>query len=429
MEASAGRTPASPDRGLRRDAPRSRRGTLSGWLEARAVKAAIRQIEGEELQDGVQELRRGVYPDVPYTRDATWHASVWRWLARHPSGGEMRRWVAMDGERVVGHLAATPQSYRVNGQRIVAHTPADYMVHPEYGFQALSLMRRFFRSTENCVACDMLPAVIAVETRMWAEEAGKLTYRAKLLDVSQLPSPNLEDARKILGRFLNRGSSGAPEEPTEGPRPEMPPPRPRVPLPAPIKGFLNGGLRAADEALGRGFGGSLRVEELDGFDESFDVLFEKIASTVPCLPEKDAAFLNWRYGPGSPQYPVTVLGVKDPGGQLLGYAVLKVSRNEQDGYPLDLTALPGRPDAARALLRETTRYFRRQGVSMIRYRFVDSPTAPRPNDLWKLGFFPRNDRSNSLLVKFADPTMQETARRISNWAYNVGDGEATFWLY
>ena len=79
---------------------------------------------------------------------------------------------------MVGHLAATPQYYRINGQRVVAHTPADYQVLPQYGFQALLLMRTFFRSTQNCVAVDMLPSVIAVETRLGAEEAGHMQYVA-----------------------------------------------------------------------------------------------------------------------------------------------------------------------------------------------------------------------------------------------------------
>ena len=41
----------------------------------------------------------------------------------------MHRWILAteDGE-VVGHLAAIPQYYRINGQRVVAHTPGDYQV-------------------------------------------------------------------------------------------------------------------------------------------------------------------------------------------------------------------------------------------------------------------------------------------------------------
>ena len=388
------------------------------------MKAKIRQIQGEELQDGIAKLRVIVYPNVPHAADSAWHASIWRWLASHPLGGEMQRWVAVDGDRVVGHLAATPQYYRVNGKRVVAHTPADYMVLPEYGFQALSLMRRFFRATENCVACDMLPAVIAVETRLGAGVAGNLTYRAKLLDVSRLPAPNLDDVQRLAGRFLKRGSEAVGEEEV---RPVVQPPRPRASFPAPVKALFNKSLRVVDAGLGSGVGEGLKVEKLNGFDESFDVLFEKIASVVPCLAEKDAAFLDWRYGPGSPQHPVTILGARDREG-LLGYAVLKVTQDGQDGYPLDLVALPGRADVAQALLWEAIRYFRSEKVSIIRYRFLDSPTAPRSNDLWRLGFFPRNKRRNTLLVKFADGELHETGRDIDNWSYNVGDGEASFWV-
>ena len=79
---------------------------------------------------------------------------------------------------------------------------------------------------------------------------------------------------------------------------------------------------------------------LDGFDASFDDLFESVAAALPCVPEKDAAFLRWRYGPDSPQHPVTVIGVRD-GETLLGYAVLRVTREGDNGYMLDLTTRPG----------------------------------------------------------------------------------------
>jgi len=138
--------------------------------------------------------------------------------------------------------------------------------------------------------------------------------------------------------------------------------------------------------LSSGFGGGLRAEVLEGFDESFDELFENVAAAVPCVPEKDAAFLRWHYGPGSPQFPVTVLAVKE-GETLLGYAVLMVTSTGQDGNVLDLTTLPDRRDTARALLRESVRSFRRAGVQIVRYRFLESPTSPRSSDLRQLGFF------------------------------------------
>lgn len=384
---------------------------------------------------GVNKLRTLIYPHYPEAHYTDWHESVWSWLGEHPAADQLHRWVVATGEEIVGHLAATPQYYRVNGQRVLAHTPADYQVMPQYGFQALSIMRKFFRTVENCVACDMVPTVIAVETRLGAVEAGKMQYAAKLLDVSRLPSPTIDDARRLLSRngggpqghyrgFEGSGASAATAEEENAP----PPVRPRAPIPAPVKGLLNRGLAVLDEVLGSGMGDRVKVSRLGGaFDASFDALFENIAAVVPCIPEKDAAFLNWRYGPGSPQYPVTVLVARE-GTRLLGYAVLRVTREGEDGYVLDLTARPGRHDAARALLRETVREFRQQKAHIIRYRFADSSTSPRTADLWRMGFFPRNDRSNTLLVKLADAELQETARDVANWSYGVGDGEATFWV-
>jgi len=401
------------------------------------VKVVIRPLDDLSLEDGVAHLRIQAYPQFPETYDVEFYSFVYRWFESHPLGNEMHRWVAVadDGQnegRVVGHLAATPQYYRVGGQRVVAYTPCDFMVDSRHGFQAFSLMRTFFRTTENCVACDMVPAVIAVESRLGAELAGQLQYAAKLLNVSRLPVPPIPSpVRRLLNlqqTVTARGYASRPEIQRHDAEEHVAPPlmRPRVPIPAPVKKLLNEGLRIADEVLSSGFGGDLRVEVLEGFDESFDELFEKIASKVPCVPEKDSAFLRWRYGPGSPQFPVTVLGVKE-GRTLLGYSVLMVSMTGQDGNVLDLTALPERRDVARALLRESVRLFRRVGAQIVRYRFLESPTSPRPSDLRRLGFFYRRGRRHTLLVKFADRSLHNIASDTANWSYTVGDGEASFW--
>jgi hypothetical protein len=405
------------------------------------MKISIREFDhSAELQHGIDRLRKLVYPHLPESYYVAWHSSIWRWLEGHLLGDEMRRWVMVTEEgEVVGHLAATPQYYRIDGQRVVAHTPADYQVLPQYGFQALLLMRKFFRSTQNCVAVDMLPSVIAVETRLGAEEAGHMQYVAKLLNVSRLPTPplpapverlvGLQEQTVLTNAYTDEQLGAESLEVHEHITP--PPQRPRAPIPAPVKGLLNGGLRLVDEALSGTFGDRSRVKVLEGFDESFDELFEKIALRVSCVPEKDSAFLRWRYGPGSPQTPVTILGVRE-GNDLLGYAVLGVTVESpagfRDAYILDLVSLPGRHDVTRALLGEAVRFFRKAGVPLVRYRYLESPTSPRSNDLLRFGFFPRKGRNNRLLVKFKDPRLHKVARHIANWSYSIGDGEATFWV-
>jgi hypothetical protein len=399
------------------------------------MKAVVEPVESPQLEDKIAQLRILSFPDFPEVHEVDYYSALYRWYQDHPLSGKLYRWVSVTEEgEVVGHLTAFPQFYRIDGRRVVAHTPGDYMVLPQHGFQAIMLMRSFFRSTENCVVCDMVPAVISVETRLGAEVVGDLKYAAKLMNVSRLPMPSVPAP---LRRLLNLPQQFAPARGfTDRPGAEAheveehvapPAPRPRAPIPRPLQGLLNGGLRAVDEALGSGLGGDLEVEALDGFDDSFDDLFERVAAVVPCTVEKDAAFLRWRYGPGSPQSPVTVLGVRS-GRRMLGYAVLKAAFHGQDGYILDLTALPGRQDVVLALLRETVRSFRRMGVQIIRYRFVESPTSPRSADLRRLGFFSRRGRRHKLLVKFADTSLRETTGDLVNWSLAFGDGEAGFWL-
>jgi hypothetical protein len=155
------------------------------------MKVVIRTIESADIGTNpwgsLSRLLPIVSPGWPRANDVYWHSAFWRWLESHPLANEMHRWVVVDGDQVVGHLAAVPLYYRINGQQVVAHTPADYRVLPKYGFHALSLMRTLVRTCQNCITCDIAPAVIKVQARLGAEEVGKLQYAMKLLDASGLP--------------------------------------------------------------------------------------------------------------------------------------------------------------------------------------------------------------------------------------------------
>lgn len=361
------------------------------------VKVEVRECGEDDFRGQVSRLRDRIYANDrardPEAFEIERHVEMWDWIRRNPAGLEPKRWMLTDGGEAVGYLASVPQSYRIAGQRVVAHTPADYMVLPGYGFHALKLMREFFRSYDNYVACDQIQSAIEVETRMGAVETGELLHAAKLMDLSRLP------------RLPKR----VPE--------------------APIR-LANRALGAVDGVLGGTLGRLPEVEEIEVFDHSFDELFERVASVVSCVPEKDAAFLRWRYGPGSPQSSVTVLGVRDGEG-LLGYAVTLTSVDGDDGYLFDLTTLPGHPmrrEVTRALLREAVRRFAKANVYIVRCLFTESPASPEPSDLKRMGFFFRGQRRHKLLVGLANRELHGTAAEVENWAYTVGDGEATFWV-
>ena len=296
-------------------------------ITARATKIAVRPLDNAELERGTDRLRTLIYPDHPEAYETGWHALVWRWLGTHPLADQLHRWVlASEENEVVGHLAAVPLYYRVGGERVVAHTPADYQVLPGHGFHALSLMRRFPHRRE---------------LRLGGPGAG---------GNGRGDAPRGQGGGQAAVRGEDNGRLRAPEGPEAAEAGDEIP---------------NLGLRTLNAALGGVFAPGPEPEVLDGFDASFDDLFESVAAALPCVPEKDAAFLRWRYGPDSPQHPVTVLGVRD-GETLLGYAVLRITREGDNGYLLDLTTRPRRGGQVAPEGRDPA--LRASGVYIIRYR-------------------------------------------------------------
>jgi hypothetical protein len=370
---------------------------------AASNRIRIRQYQPDDLE-GALRLRPLAYPGWKEAALAEWHIAVYDWLARNPAAGEMLRWVIEDDGEIVGHLAAVPLWYRIGDRRILAHTPTDYMALPGHGFHAVGLMRTFFRTCPDYVACNVVGDASRIEGFFKTAPVTNLTQFVKIVD---------------LGRY------------------------PRLPSRVPhwLARLAGRAIAVIDRVVlvatsGRSAG--LRVEEADEFDASFDAFFDQAAAAVPCIPEKGSAFLRWRYGPGTPRGPMRLLVVRE-GAALLGYAVLRTTESGE-GFILDLMVLPGRRDVGRALLRAIVRRFWRDRAWVARYRFVPSAVSPAPADIRRLGFLARGagrsaipgtrpERQLQLLVRFADPEAQAVAVEAEHWAYNLGDGEASFWVH
>ena len=362
----------------------------------------LRPYEERDL-GGTLELRPRVYPGWKDATDTAWHTAVYEWLTRNPVDAPMHRWVLDDGGTIVGHLAAVPLAYRIAGTRVIAYTPTDYMALPGYGFHAVALMRTFFQATESYCACNVAGEVTKIEGLFGPKPIARLEQAIKVLDV---------------GRY------------------------PRLPrrVPRPLASLAAAGLRAIDAVRTRAAGDRVEVGEEDpatAFDASFDRLFDAAAAAVTCIPEKDSAFLRWRYGPGTPR-PVSLLTARGGDGALSGYSVIRTT-GSADGFILDLTTEPGRRDIARALLARAVRRFWRDRAFAVRYRYLPSVVAPSIKDLERFGFsFPGGDRGVlpgakperqlELSIKLADPASQATAAEPEHWSYNLGDGEASFWV-
>ena len=367
----------------------------------------IRPYDDQRDFEATLRLRAASYPGWREAADADWHRSVYRWLGTAPDAELMHRWVLEVGGDVVGHLAAVPLRYRIGGKSVLAHTPTDYMVLPGHGFHAVALMRTFFQACPSYVACNVAGQVSTIERAFGSTVVGPLTQCVKVMDIGNYPR------------------------------------LPR-PVPRPLARVAAAGLRLVDRAILSRPPKGVRVETIETFDGSFDTLLDAVAGAVPCTPEKGARFLNWRYGPGTPRTPLTLLAARDGRGKapLAGYAVLRTT-SQREGFILDLLTMPGRRDAARALLAAAARRFWRDGAFVARYRFTPSVAGPTTSDLRSMGYLVGGGSSGStrglpgtqperqleLLVRLEDPAAQAEAVRLEHWAYNLGDGEASFWVH
>ena len=143
----------------------------------------------------------------------------WRW-SQEENGfpAETMRWSLLDGTRLVGFLATVPQRFRVAGHEVLVHSSCDFMVHPDYRFHGIALMREYFRACDNCVSLDDMPATIAVLKMMKAVPIDNAVRYVRVLDgrvakervprLSRVPELAFVPATWALAAYDRGGASG-----------------------------------------------------------------------------------------------------------------------------------------------------------------------------------------------------------------------------
>jgi GNAT superfamily N-acetyltransferase len=352
----------------------------------RAKSAKVRPFEKSHLPDVIR-----LYEEVFGKSGARDFAARWRW-SQEENGfpAETRRWSLMDGEHLVGFLATVPQRFRVAGHEALIHSSCDFMVHPDYRFHGIALMREYFRACDNCVSLDDMPATIAVLKMMKAVPIDNAMRYVRVLD-----------ARVAKERVAKLA---------------------RVPeiafLPA------TWGLAAFDRARAVRMP---RVEEVRDFDTRFDRFFSTTLEARSISLVRDSTYLSWRYGPLSPHRSRTIGVVTDAQGELDGYVVSATSPSLGDpsGYIFELHARPGAPaQVFGALLNFACRRIRREGGRLARMHWIRGVTGV-PEPVLRANFFRRRAHQHVLLVKFKDPALQAAAAEASKWDYGFGDAEAS----
>ncbi|MET0591497.1 MAG: GNAT family N-acetyltransferase [Polyangiaceae bacterium] len=352
----------------------------------RAKSAKVCPFEKSQLPYVVR-----LYEEVFGKEVAQNFADRWRW-SQEENGfpAETRQWSLLDGSRLVGFLATVPQRFRVAGTETLVHSSCDFMVHPDYRFHGIALMREYFRACDNCVSLDDMPATIAVLKMMKAVPVENAMRYVRVLD-----------GRVAKDRIARLAS--------------VPP---IAFLPATVL------LRAYDAARALALP---KVEKVRDFDVRFDRFFASTMDARSISLVRDSTYLSWRYGPLSPHRTRTIGVVTDGQGEIDGYVVSATGESPEDraGYIFELHVRPGAPPAlTSALLTFACRQIRREGGHLARLHWLRGATGVA-EPLLAANRFAKRTHEHVLLVKFKDAALQAAAVDGSRWDYGFGDAEAS----
>jgi len=302
-------------------------------------------------------------------------------------------WVllAEDG-RVVGCLAALPVPYAVGGQRLWAHTTADFMVDPAYSFHGLSLMRECFKRCPRQVSLDDVAATKAVLGYFKARAVLTLARHAKPLD-----------GRVLQGR---PGWVGK--------------------VPPVLLAPAGPALRALDRVRRPG---GLEAAVPVPFDGRFDAFAAAGAARGGASVYRDQAYYRWRYGPGSPQAGAQALALLDGSGAPRAYAVVATGTGDvPQGHLLELVSDgPLAKEGWLALLVAAVGALRTQGASAAYAHLSEASPPELLAAMGALGFTARAYRT-TLFTRPSpadDPALGALLHDATRWDFQYGDAEVT----
>jgi GNAT superfamily N-acetyltransferase len=280
---------------------------VSSEREHEAKPRAAPDIAVRYFRDGEEEavlrlLQESfpVWPAVPISVPPIDHL---RWKMRLAESDEWRHRVAEAGGRLVGAVLGWARPALLRGRPVLCGTGSDACVHPDYrGRGVMAALDAFTYPQRRRLAVNIV---------------GGTSDPAMARLRKHKPDPRLPvgNQRRRYHLALDR---------------ELPPP------PA-----------------------AVAVRDVPSFDERTDAFWEQAARPFDLIMVRDRAYLSWRYADRrAGDFTMTIA---EEGEHLLGYIVTCGDLSEGRAVIADLLALPGRLDAASALLHAALSSLQRSG--------------------------------------------------------------------
>jgi hypothetical protein len=301
--------------------------------------------------------------------------------------------VGVQGDRVIGHLGRMPTQLWINDQLENTSYIHDLYIHPEIraqGAQGFFLTMRLYDAVEKaspglCVLIWTNEINIALQQSRKYKQMWTTCYNKML---------NLDSAiDKRVPKFIAY-------------------------LAKPIARVA---ISATDALLKLFRRHPYSIEcNYNHFDERFDELAKLTANTIGIAPNKNSAYLNWKYK----TRPGISYQAMDKNGKLVGYIVISKSRLSNDLISIsELVALNNNSQLIGALIDAAVDHARREGPARIQTVATNQQYAQA---LKSRLFVDREHRVPLFLAKDSESKHVELLHSPDNWHLSLGDSDGSF---
>lgn len=311
------------------------------------------------------------------------------WLYRNNPDGPAVLWTLRrrsNGE-LAGFTAALPRRMRVDGKLYTCWNGADFSMHPRYRTLGPAIkLRRAARDAVDAGQADFLYAhpnerMAAVHARVGHREVGRMVRYAK----------PLKSALFLQERLGNRAAAA-------------------------VLGIAADGLlRVTARELRHRPSIQVQLVSPARFDDRFDQLFERSASSSRVIGVRDARYLAWRYTE-NPLYETHLLAAESEG-QLRGYLLFTVD-DHRVGHIKDVFP-PGDAAVLRDLVVAAIREGRKQGLKSL--SFVALECHPLLSIIPGFGFRLRPGQSRMFAYGPPESALRTILPQPQSWFLAVGD--------
>lgn len=270
--------------------------------------------------------------------------------------------VFVKGEDIVGHVTTIPVQLSSYAKTVAAHWIVGFMVLPEHrnGLVGPLLIKEVNRSLDCALSMFVEPPVLRILTGLKWTYQGVLPQYVRILD-----APGVSRNIQVSGLKALTVRTGEPS------------PAPPLRWVESLLRTLGGWILAAGQAVSVGLAIVARPRSLpvevraeQGFDDSYNQLWQAVAGRFGACIVRDQAYLQRRFGRNPDRYRVHACRQEN---RLLGFCIVKIKQFSKDsrmgdmkvGTIVDCLFDPDAPAAFQALLAYAMKMCEREGVHVV----------------------------------------------------------------